>query len=474
MIVSGSRARRAILTAFLLFTAGCAKDYYPQTTFEPVSEFGAHLNRLFANTFWWTLWIMLLVEILILVFIFRYRERPGAPKPKQIHGHTGLEIAWTIIPAIIVLFIAVPTVAGIFTTQRKAVPNALQVEVIGHQWWWEFRYPQLGIITANELVVPVGREVELKMWSADVIHSYWIPKIGGKRDVNPQPRTVKDERAKYNYIVFNVETPGYYLGQCAEFCGASHAIMRTSALALNETDFNQWAASMNGQMPVVGVSPLEASHGETSAEKIPPGNTPGVREGGSLGMPSDTLTVGDTARTNAVAGPLAGTVRQGANTAGAQNATLPSVAPAQAGPPAPSGMAPTGAPEPGRAGYQARGPVPPGSAQRTAMLPGQQTLEQRGEQLITTKACVACHAIRGTTMKGQLGPNLSRFGSRRYLGAGAKPNTMENLVAWIRHPQALKPGALMPGSREGAAGMPATGLTDDEIQAIAAYLLSLK
>jgi cytochrome c oxidase subunit 2 len=108
------------------------------------------------------------------------------------------------------------------------------------------------------------------------------------------------------------------------------------------------------------------------------------------------------------------------------------------------------------------------------MTPGQPTLEERGHQLITTKACVACHTINGTTMRGTLGPNLTRFGARRYVGAGAKPNTMENVVAWIRAPQSIKPGALMPGAREGAAGMPATGLTEDEINAIAAYLLSLK
>ncbi|HEY0304041.1 MAG TPA: cytochrome c oxidase subunit II, partial [Longimicrobiales bacterium] len=318
MIASGIRAHRAILTTFLLLVGGCAKDHYPQTTFEPVSEFGRLVNGLFANTFWWTLWIMVLVEVLILYFIFRYRERPGAPKPKQIHGHTGLEIAWTIIPAIIVLFIAVPTVSGIFATQRKAVPNALQVEVIGHQWRWEFRYPQLGIITANELVVPVGREVELKMWSADVIHSYWIPRIGGKRDVNPQPRTTKDEAARYNYIVFTVEKPGYYLGQCAEFCGASHAIMRSQALAMNETDFAQWASSMGGQMPVVATTAgAQPQQGQTSAEKIPT-NVAGAGIGGALGAPADTLDTRDTLRA-----PVAATA-------------APVVTQAPAGPPPPS------------------------------------------------------------------------------------------------------------------------------------------
>ncbi len=422
MTVSGTRARSAILTTFLLLLAGCAKDYYPQTTFEPVSAFGEHLNRLFANTFWWTLWIMVLVEVLILYFIFRYRARPDAPEPKQIHGHTGLEIAWTILPAIIVVFIAVPTVAGIFTTQAKASPNALQVEVVGHQWWWEFRYPQLGVVTANELVLPVGREVELKMWSADVIHSYWIPKIGGKRDVNPQPRARPDERGKYNYLVFTVDKAGYYLGQCAEFCGTSHAIMRTSALAMNQNDFAQWASSMGGAMPGVPAAP------------------------------QDTAGTSDTVNT-------------------APQPQTAAVAPAQQ---RPSGMSPTGAPAPGRADFQSTGPIPPGTMARRAMIPGEQSLEETGRLLITSKMCVACHAINNTTMKGTLGPNLTRFGARRYLGAGARPNTMENLVDWIRHPQGVKEGALMPGTRDGAAGMPATGLSEAEINAVAAYLLSLK
>lgn len=425
MTVSRVRVYRGIFLTSLLMLAGCSSEgEYPQTTFEPVSEFGRLLNNLFANTFWWTMGIMVLVELLILVLIFRYRERPGAPKPKQIHGHTGLEILWTIVPAIIVLFIAVPTVGGIFETQRKAHPNALQIEVVGHQWWWEFRYPQLGVVTANELVLPVGREVQLKMWSADVIHSYWVPKIGGKRDVNPQPRAIENEPAKYNYLLFNVQQAGYYLGQCAEFCGASHAIMRTAAVALNASDFTQWARSMAGT-----VQP---------------------------GEPRDTLDTRDTLRT--------------AQPAPAQT-TSPQ--PTSARPPV-NAMSPTGAPAPGRGVYQEIGPVPLGTAQLSAMTPGQPTLEERGHQIFTTKACGACHNIAGTTAQGRIGPDLTRFGSRRYLGAGARANTIENLEQWIRDPKSVKPGALMPGTREGAAGMPATGLSDEEIRAVAAYLHSLK
>jgi mono/diheme cytochrome c family protein len=198
------------------------------------------------------------------------------------------------------------------------------------------------------------------------------------------------------------------------------------------------------------------TQGQTSAEKIPAGNEPGAREGGSLGMPADTLDTRDD------------------NQIQAEQQALPQGAPVPSGQRPPSGMAPTGAPAPGRAGFQERPQSPPGTMQVRALIPGEQSLEDIGRGLITTKACVACHTIRGTSMKGQLGPNLSRFGARRYLGAGALPNTQENLVKWIRHPQGIKPGTLMPGAREGAAGMPATGLSEDQIQAIAAYLMSLK
>ncbi|MGQ0813834.1 MAG: cytochrome c oxidase subunit II [Gemmatimonadota bacterium] len=420
MVLSRKGARRAFLTtASLLLLSGCVGGDYPQTTFEPVSEFGRLLNSLFANTFWWTIGILVLVEVLLLVFVFRYREQPQTPKPKQIHGHTGLEITWTLIPAVIVLFIVVPTVRGIFTTQAKASEAALVVEVIGHQWWWEFRYPQLGVITANELVLPANRDVALRMHSADVVHSFWIPRIGGKRDVNPQPRPTQEERARVNHLTFNVQVPGYYLGQCAEFCGESHGLMRTAALVLSEADFATWVTSMGG-------ASLEPSR--------------------------DTLTVADTLK------PVPG----------------PPVVTAQTRQAAVNPLAPTGAPAPGRGVPQSDGPVPPGSLQQALMFPGQPSLEQRGQELFTTRACVACHTISATNAKGTLGPNLTRFGMRRYVGAGTAPATQQNVERWIQRPQDLKPGALMPGAQEGAAGMPATGLTREEVRAVAAYLKSLK
>src|SRR5881296_4460832 len=119
------------------------------------------------------------------VALVRFRHREGRPAPTPRHGHTLMEIAWTLAPAVILVFVAVPTVRTIFATAGEAPRHALQVEVIGHQWWWEYRYPDLGIVTAGEMHVPVGKPVQVSITSADVIHSFWAPALGGKRDAIP-------------------------------------------------------------------------------------------------------------------------------------------------------------------------------------------------------------------------------------------------------------------------------------------------
>lgn len=434
-----------------MMLTGCigTAEQYPQTTFEPVTEFGRFLNHLFMNTTYWTIGIMFLVEILIVVIIFKFRENPERGHPKQIHGHTGMEIGWTVIPSLIVVVILVPTVAGIFKTQATPPKDALVVEVIGHQWWWEFRYPEYGVVTANELVLPTGRPVDLQLHSADVIHSYWVPRVGGKRDVNPQPRTVAAERARVNHIQFNIEQAGYYAGQCAEYCGDSHGLMRTAILAMAPEEFADWARSMEGGMPKTAVT-SNAPMGAGTAEKVPTDGAANTKEGGATGAPADTL--------------------KGPAFADQQNDATPAATAPQRASVAP--MAPTGAPAPGRGSYQDAGPTPPGSFQQASM--GGTSLEEEGKKLFTSRACVACHTIQGTTAQGKIGPNLTRFGMRRGVGANAAPATLENVVKWIHRPRDLKPGALMPGAAEGAAGMPATGLSDSEIRAIATYLKSLK
>jgi cytochrome c oxidase subunit 2 len=408
---------------------------FPQTTFHPVTEYGEALNRVFANTFWWTMAILVLVCVLVLVAVVRFRERPDTPHPKQIHGNTKLELLWTIIPALIVVLIGIPTVQTIFATQRRPAEDALTIEVIGHQWWWEFRYPEQNVVTANQFYIPIGREIHLRMHSADVIHSFWIPRLGGKRDVNPLPRSSEGERQRYNHILFTASEPGLYSGQCAEFCGDSHGIMAVTAVAVQPDEFAAWVTSMQDVAPPP--PSVQPAPGDTAAGTEGTANTP----------------QGDTAAARVAQGTPAPAQPP------AQRQPGRPLAPDTAGPPL------IGSPQQlqrALAGMQSAGDASSGR------------LIADGERLFLSRACIACHAVSGTTAKGAVGPNLTRFGVRPTVGAGALPNTQENVERWIRNPRAVKAGALMPGTREGAAGFPATNLTDSEVRAIAAYLLSLR
>ena len=222
---------------------------FPQSTLAPKADYGVAIDRLFTGIFWWAVVVFVVVEGLLLISVLRFREREGAPAPKQRHGNTALEIAWTLAPALILVFIAVPTVQTIFATDR-APPDALRVEVIGHQWWWEYRYPDLGLVTANELHLPVGRSVAVDITSADVIHSWWTPALGGKRDATPNHHT---------RLVFRPDTIGEYLGQCVEFCGVSHANMRLRTFVESDADFQTWAAAQRATpAPPAPESPEEA------------------------------------------------------------------------------------------------------------------------------------------------------------------------------------------------------------------------
>jgi cytochrome c oxidase subunit 2 len=136
-----------------------------------------------------------------------------------------------VAPALVLLVIGIPTVQVIFRTQAPPPPDALEVVVRGWQWWWEFRYPSLGVVTANELHLPAGRPVVLRLEGPDVIHSFWVPNLGGKRDVVPGRR---------NQITMTPDTPGEYLGQCAEFCGASHANMGLRVIVDPPDVFTRW------------------------------------------------------------------------------------------------------------------------------------------------------------------------------------------------------------------------------------------
>lgn len=233
-------ARRMLLFGVLtLLLAGCESS--PQGFWlRPRSDFARNIQDLFSQIVVIAGIVFLVVEGILFVAVFKFRRR-GNQIPSQTHGNTNLEIAWTIAPALVLAVIAVPTVRGIFESYHPQREGTLQVRVIGHQWWWEFQYPELGITTANEIRFPVGQRATLTLESADVIHGFWIPNLGGKRDVIP---------TRVNELWWTPEQAGVYYGQCTQLCGTSHANMRLRAIVQEPADFEAWVNAMksaNGQ-----------------------------------------------------------------------------------------------------------------------------------------------------------------------------------------------------------------------------------
>ena len=342
---SVSRAKPLVVLAFvflLAFAYGC-QGPFPQSTFEPTTSYARDLADLFGMIFWWALVVFVVVEVGTVYVLIRFRARPDGEQPAPIHGHTALEIAWTLAPAMIIVFIAVPTIQTIWRDAGDPPENALEVQVIGHQWWWEYRYPEYGIVTANDLHLPQGRPVVIRLSSADVIHSFWVPRLAGKRDML---------LGRNNRLLFTPDSVGDYRGQCAEFCGTSHANMRFRVVVHDTEDFDAWVTAQNTPPPL-----------------------------------ADSLT------------PLE---QQGL------------------------------------------------AAFRTVRTPA-------------SNSCIACHAIQNVSF-GVLGPNLNHIGSRSTIAAGIMDNTDDNLATWLRDPDTVKPGSLMP----------TVGLSEEEIAALVAFLRRLR
>lgn len=328
-----------LATALCLLTlvlAACSSEHYPQTTLLPRGDFARIADDLLDITVKWALVVFVLVEGILIYAILKFRGRPNDPEPHQTHGNTTVEIVWTVVPALILAAIAVPTVKAIFETNTVPGKDALTIEVVGHQWWWEFRYPEYNLTTANEMNVPLGRTVSLRMGSSDVIHSFWVPQFAAKRDVFANRET---------RMWFKAEAEGEYPGQCAEFCGIQHGRMAYRIKAQKPEEFQAWVAHM-----------------QTLKKK------------------------------------------------------------------------PT--------------PAPPAAT-------------TDGEKLFLAKGCIACHALNAyDAPKGMVGPNLANVGARSYIAAGTLKNTDENLANWIRDPQGIKKGVLMPS----------LGLTAEEARVLVQYL----
>ena len=352
---TGRRSRRtALLAGLAVLLAACSGE---QNALDPAGPYAQAPHDLIIWVFGIAVVVFVLVQGLIIFTSWRFRRREGDDSiPAQTHGNTKLEVLWTVIPALILAAISIPTVQLIFEQMEEPEAEYLTVEVIGHRWWFEYYYPDYDIYTANEMAIPVGVPVRLEMTATDlaraadlgVIHSFWIPRLAGKQDLVPGHTT---------YLNLQADEPGRYLGQCAEYCGLSHANMRARVVALEAGDFEAWVAAQ----------------------------------------------------------------------------TTP------------------------------------------AAVPTEGTLEARGRELFgdlgARQACASCHAVwegDGPRGPGQ-GPDLTHLFSREEFAGAIHDLTPEQLRAWLANPNELKP---MQYEVNGI-GMPNLNLTDEELDALVAYLMTL-
>jgi cytochrome c oxidase subunit II len=286
--------------------------------------------------------IFVVVSALLLYSIVKFRATPANAdrEPAQVYGSTQIELAWTIIPILIVVVLFAATARVIHAIQdAPRPPTALEVTVVGHQFWWEYVYPGLGIVTANELHIPVSdssrpRPTFLTLLSADTDHSFWIPQLAGKTDLIPN---------HINQLWMDPHRAGIFLGQCAQYCGTQHAKMLQRVSVDTPEQFDAWIRMQ--QQP---------------------------------------------------------------------------------------------------------------AAEDAAAMPGRRIFE--------TTACINCHTVRGTAANGRFGPDLTHLMSRVTIASGAAGNTAENLRVWLKNPEAIKPGSLMPAMK----------LNDTELDALVGYMQSLR
>lgn len=222
--------------------------------FKPVTTPGKQEYDAAMLSIWVCAAIFVIVVSLLTYTLIRFRRRSAddLEEPPQVYGSNQIEAAWTVIPILIVFVLIMVTarvVAGV--EDAPAPPNAIRATIIGHQWWWEIEYPALGVVTANELNIPESGTVDqpsfLKLQSVDVIHSFWIPQLGGKVDLIPN---------RNNEIWVDPKVTGTFLGNCAEYCGTQHANMLIRAIVRPKAEFEQWVESQ--RLPAVNDSSVAA------------------------------------------------------------------------------------------------------------------------------------------------------------------------------------------------------------------------
>jgi cytochrome c oxidase subunit 2 len=346
-----ARVAWAALPVFLIaLVAVAAEPHDPALVpniFKPDSTPADHIYGVALFVLTVTGAIFVAVFSLLVYAIVRYRAKPedDSHEPAQVYGSNQIELAWTVIPVLIVVMLFLATARVIAEIQdAPPPPGTINVTAVGHQFWWEFRYPDLGIVTANELHVPVSDPAEssptfLKLLSADTDHSFWVPRLAGKTDLIPNHP---------NSTWIDPHHTGLYLGQCAQYCGTQHGLMLLRVYVDSREDFKAWA---NAQ-----AAPALVTSTDSNSE----------------------------------------------------------------------------------VGY--------------------------GRKVFETTSCINCHAVKGTVADGRFGPDLTHLMSRKTLASGAADNTPEKLKQWIKDPDSIKPGSLMPAMR----------LTEKDLNALTAYLLTLR
>jgi cytochrome c oxidase subunit 2 len=236
--------RRLVLIPALFALSSCSSK---QDIFSPKGPVADKINKLQVPVFLAAGVVGVIVAVMLAYVVvtgIRRAKSDSDDEPEQIHGNTKLELTWTIIPFLILVAVAFPTVTTILNISHRPA-NAMKISVYGQQWWWSYEYDLNGdgkpeIVTANELVIPAGEKIELQVQSRDVIHSFWIPALAGTRDAVP---------GRVQLLELEADKPGEYEGQCKEFCGLSHANMRARAVALSRDDFDQWVRDQQQDAP---------------------------------------------------------------------------------------------------------------------------------------------------------------------------------------------------------------------------------
>jgi cytochrome c oxidase subunit 2 len=313
-----------------------------QSVLSPAGAQASSIHQLWSLMLWTTTIVCVVVLAFIAVALFRNARGnaevviPASPE-RSLTRAVWAATTLTVVILVMLLIASIVMTRGVESLQAS---QAVTINIIGHQWWWEIEYedsvPSQRVLTANEIHIPVGRPIVLKVSSRDVIHSFWVPNLQGKRDLIPGYTTA---------IWLQADRPGIFRGQCAEFCGLQHAHMALDVVAEPAADFYRWLQGM-----------------------------------------------------------------------------------------------------------------------RKPASPPQTEEQRRGHDVFMSRRCAGCHAITGSEAFGQVGPDLTHIGSRITIGAGTLPNTRDHMNAWVKNPQASKPGNQMPPNP----------LSDDESRALLAYLDFLK